>query len=603
MRRRPERAWTALLAVLVLGPLLVSTGFWLVGDMVFVPRQPWKDAWWGGDGLLPRAVPMDALVSGLTHVLPGWLVQRLLLLLAVAAGGLGAARMARELGHRSVPAVLAAVTTVVWSPWAHDRLQMGQWSILAGAWLLPWVVVAAHRLRTRGIRDAAPETGLVLVAAAVCGPASGLTAIAVALAVGVGRPAGLRRAGVVLGSGLIACLPWLVPGLLADRATITTDGVFEGFAPRAESSLGLLASLLATGGTWKTSVVAPERTSALVVGVTAVLALGALLALALAWRSGRRPAGADPATATRGRVLALGVGALVLTLLPRLPGGATLLERCADVVPALAVLRDSQRFLAPLLLALALGAALVVERIRVARPAVVAAYLAGPLLLLPSLAWGGLGDLRPVHYPDAWDRVAAEIGDDSGATVVLPWRGLYRGFGWNDERAVLDPAPRYLPGRVVIDDRLVLRAAGPGGTTLVVPPEDPAVPRVDRALAGTDPAARARALTALGVRWVLVEGDPDAPEIAADLPAGTRMVDADGLVLIRLAETSTAPSTTSPSHLGEPERAVSEGLASSDRSDLPLFVSDLLTAVFAVCMLSVTSVRRRRGAWTSQHFR
>lgn len=596
--RRPELAWTALLAVLVLGPLLVSTGFWLVGDMVFVPHQPWKDAWWGGDGLLPRAVPMDALVSGLTHVLPGWLVQRLLLLLAVAAGGLGAARMARELGHRGAPAVLAAVTTFVWSPWAHDRLQMGQWSILAGAWLLPWVVVAAHRLRTRPIRAAAPGLGLVLVASAVCGPASGLTAIAVALVVGVARPGGLRRAGVVLGSGLIACLPWLVPGLLADRATITTEGVFEGFAPRAESSLGLLASLVGTGGTWKTSVVAPERGAAVVVGVTAALALGALVALALAWWSGRRPA--DPLGSTRGRVLALGVGALVLTLLPRLPGGVALLERGADVLPALAVLRDSQRFLAPLLLALALGAAIVVERARVARPALVAAYVVGPLLLLPSLAWGGLGDLRPAHYPAAWDAAADAVDADPGTTVVLPWRGLYRGFAWNDERAVLDPAPRYLPGRVVIDDRLVLRGGGPDGGPLVVPPEDPAVPLVDRALRGGDAAERARRLAALGVRWVLVEGDPAAPAIAADLPAGTRVVDADGLVLIRLAPI--AP-TTSAAGSGEPERAVSAGLASSDRSDLPLFVSDLLTAVFALCMLSVTSVRRRQGGSTSQHFR
>ena len=597
--RRPELAWTALLAVLVLGPLLASTGFWLVGDMVFVPHQPWKDAWWGGDGLLPRAVPMDALVSGLTHLVPGQVVQRVLLLLAVALGGLGAARMARELGHRGAPAVLAAVTTFVWSPWAHDRLQMGQWSILAGAWLLPWVVVAAHRLRTRPIRVAGPGLGLVLVASAVCGPASGLTAIAVALVVGVGGPCGLRRAGVVLVSGLVACLPWLVPGLLADRATISTDGVFAGFAPRAESSLGLLASLLGTGGTWKTSVAAPERGSAVIVGVTALLALGALAALAAAWWTGRRQV-ADDASTTRGRVLALGVGALVLTLLPRLPGGRALLEHGADTLPALAVLRDSQRFLAPLLLALALGAAVVVERVRVARPALVAAYVVGPLLLLPSLAWGGLGDLRPAHYPAAWDAAADAVGADPGTTVVLPWRGLYRGFAWNDERAVLDPAPRYLPGRVVIDDRLVLRGAGPDGGALVVPPEDPAVPLVDRALRGADAAERARRLAALGVRWVLVEGDPGTPGIAGDLPAGTRVVDADGLVLIRLAAT---PFTTPAAGSGEPERAVSEDLASTDRSDLPLFVSDLLTAVFAVCMLSVTSVRRRRGALTSQHFR
>ena len=40
--------------------------------------------------------------------------------------------------------------------------------------------------------------------------------------------------------------------------------------------------------------------------------------------------------------------------------------------------------------------------------------------------------------------------------VVLPWRGGYRGFAWNDRRAVLDPAPRFFPGDVLIDDRLYL---------------------------------------------------------------------------------------------------------------------------------------------------
>ena len=68
------------------------------------------------------------------------------------------------------------------------------------------------------------------------------------------------------------------------------------------------------------------------------------------------------------------------------------------------------------------------------------------------------------------------------ATVVLPWAGSYRGFDWNHRRAVLDPAPRFLPGTVLVDDsvRLVDR---------VVPPEDP---RVEAVAAGAHRAARAR---------------------------------------------------------------------------------------------------------------
>ena len=58
-------------AVLVLGPLLLHRGFALRGDMVFVPRQPWKDAWLGLDGSVARFVPGDAFVSLATQVAAG----------------------------------------------------------------------------------------------------------------------------------------------------------------------------------------------------------------------------------------------------------------------------------------------------------------------------------------------------------------------------------------------------------------------------------------------------------------------------------------------------------------------------------------------------
>ena len=119
---------------MILGPLLTGWGFWLFGDMVFVPEQPWKDAWLGLDGTLPRAVPMDAIVSVLTQVLPGELVQRLLLVGAFLAGGIGAGLF---VGRHGTAARLAAITLMLWNPWVYERLLMGQWAILAGYLLLP----------------------------------------------------------------------------------------------------------------------------------------------------------------------------------------------------------------------------------------------------------------------------------------------------------------------------------------------------------------------------------------------------------------------------------------------------------------------------------
>ncbi|HWJ11627.1 MAG TPA: hypothetical protein VNS46_19765, partial [Nocardioides sp.] len=155
----PDLAVSAAVALAVLGPLLLGSGFWLIGDMVFVPDQPWKPAWLGLDGALPRAVPMDALVSLASSVVPGALVQKALLLGGFLAGGLGVARLVRD---HAWFARAAAITLFCWNPWVHERLLIGQWAILLGYLLLPWVALAAQRLR-RDATDVAPAAVALVV--------------------------------------------------------------------------------------------------------------------------------------------------------------------------------------------------------------------------------------------------------------------------------------------------------------------------------------------------------------------------------------------------------------------------------------------------------
>ncbi|WP_141002866.1 hypothetical protein [Nocardioides humi] len=495
----PDLAVTAAVTVVVLGPLLAGGGYWLFGDMVFVPRQPWKSAWLGLDGSLPRAVPMDALVSLATHVVPGGVVQRLLLAGGLLAGGLGVARLVAD---QRWYARAAAITLFCWNPWVHERLLIGQWAILLGYLLLPWVARAALRLRADP-RDWGPAA-VVLVLSAVCSPSSGVMAIGVLGVLALGRNPRTWARCAVLAVG--ANLTWAAPALTATTTRVTTDGVFEGFAARAESAAGTAASVLSLGGIWKTSILPEERTSAVLVLLSCLLTLVALAGLA---RSGP----------DRRRWAVLGAAALVLALAPAVPGGSDLLERLADPVPGLALLRDSHRFLAPFGLVLAVGAAHAVTALRSRiRPGTQALWSAivlvvvAPVLLLPSLAWGALGELQRSSYPQAWEDVADLVGSGD-TTVVLPWEGSYRGYPWNHRRAVLDPAPRLLPGEVLVDDRVLLGDR-------VVPPEDPRVVAATLALADPDPAG---ALRANGVRWVLVErgmGEPDVPVGAVVYDAG-----------------------------------------------------------------------------------
>src|SRR3954453_5629560 len=132
--RRPSGAMAAtglslLLAAVILGPVLGRRGFVLVGDMVFVPHQPWKPAWLGLDGGVPRAVPSDFLTWALTQVVPGDLVQKAVLLAMLMLAGTGAARLASELGANGLSALPAAVL-YLWNPFVYERLAIGHWALL-----------------------------------------------------------------------------------------------------------------------------------------------------------------------------------------------------------------------------------------------------------------------------------------------------------------------------------------------------------------------------------------------------------------------------------------------------------------------------------------
>ncbi|MFL6156123.1 MAG: hypothetical protein ACJ72D_08535 [Marmoricola sp.] len=523
----PAGLTSVVVTVLALGPLLVRGGTALRGDMVFVPDQPWKSAWLGLDGSVPRAVPMDALVALVDDVVPGPVLQRLLLAAAFLLGGFGIAHLTRRFAPLGQ---VAAVLVFLWNPWVYARLEIGQWPTVLGYGLLPWLVAAAVRVRDR--RDLGrPWLLLVLVATAVCAPSVGLLGVAVALGV-VCAGRDRRQAAVVLALGAIANLPWVVPALLGPSIRGNDVG-FDAFAARGESPLGTLPSLLSMGGIWKTSVAAPERTSVLVIAAAGVFA-----ALLLAgFRYAVPVLGRRTSTALAG----LGAAALLVAFLPSLDPVGSALDDVSAHIPALGILRDSQRYLAPLGLVLALGAAGLVDRLVRERPAgvaggdpggrVVGAWLlvVAPVLLLPSMFWGLRGDLAPVHYPAEWSQVAAHLDPDEGSVVVLPWTGSYRGFGWNHDRAVLDPAPRLLPGEVLIDDRVYLHG-------VVVPSEDPFLVRVGAALDSAQPAV---GLRRLGVRWVVVEKD-NGVDGATEAGLGGRVVhDGPWLRVVELVDGKT----------------------------------------------------------------
>jgi len=555
-RAAPALAGLAL-GLLALGPGL-RRGFLLSYDMVAVPRQPFTPALAGLAGGPPRAVPSDAVLAVASRVLPADLVQKLLLLsiFTLACSG-AAALLAREPWF----ARLAAGVFYAWNPFVAERLIIGQWALLLGYAGLPWALRAAATGTVASWRGAG-RLGVALLPAIVGGfAAMTVTALVVLPAAVLARPPGapgtaaarttspgiaVRRPGERVRAGLAAfgvltvgSLPWLIPSLA--RAVYADPAGITAFAARADTAFGTLGSLVMLGGMWNAQAV-PAGYG----GWWSVL----WLALALAAAAGYVVFGLR-----RHRWPGLGAAAVVGVVIASVgvtAPGRDLLRSLSGFWPGFAVLRDGQQFIAPLALAEALGAGLLVSW--AARPrtspaaredggpgaradraglAIAVALLLAPVLLLPGLAWGAAGRLSPAWYPSSWLNAARLIDGSrpAGKVLLLPWTA-YRRPAWNSGRAILDPWPRLLSRPVIWND-------GPQVGAVQMLPDDPDARRLGPVV--TAPGPLTAALAAAGVRFVIVDSGAPGPGTggtggpgAARLPGCTVVASGPGLVVYRV---------------------------------------------------------------------
>lgn len=508
------------LAAVVLAPA-VGGGTLLVADMVFVPSQPWRSEWLGLSSALPRAVPGDAVVSAATALVDGALLQKVVLVGALAAGGLGVARLVPT-QHRLASA--AAALLYVWNPYVAERLLMGQWTLLVALGALPWVVGGGL-----GTRRGEPRAGyrtVLAVAAASVSPTGGLIATATAAASG-GRS---RRAGVVAVAAAVLQIPWLLPAVLRPGGSRSDPSGVDAFAARAENWSGTLGSLLGLGGAWNAQAALPSRSSAVAPLLTLLLLALVAAGLPLLWQRWGRSVVAP--------LGALALGGLGLALLGGWGPTAALLRVAVESVPGAGLLRDGQKWLLPLVLLYAVGAGLAVERVaeRSGLKALAVVLALVPVAALPDLP-GGAGRLEPVDWPDDWSAVAEVLqreraADGGGALVSVPFTA-YRAYAWNDGRPSLDPAPRWFDVDVVVEDRLLVGR-------LVVEGEDP------RAAAVRDALRRRRPLAGLGVEWVLVQHRTPGPVPATALDGAVPVYDGPDLALYRLDDVAALPRLTPP---------------------------------------------------------
>jgi hypothetical protein len=516
------RVWPWVLAVVVLAPVL-APGYVLSYDMVFVPDLALRSDFLGLGSSLPRAVPSDAVVAVVDEVVPGMVLQKLVLVAALVLAGIGARRLVPA---ESGVAQLAATSLYVWNPYVAERLGIGHWPLLLAYAALPWVFDAARRARA-GEHGALAVLVLWLALAALSA-AGGLMAAAVALVFlwGSGREA-LRRTLLVGGAALAVNAPWLVAGLLHGSGAVTDPAAVEAFAARGEGVLPVPLTVLGLGGIWNAEVVPLSRQ-----GWIAVFALVAVVTVCAAglrrWRRWL------PRRDSWGLVALAAVGLLVGSAGAITPG---LMEWFVASVPGGGLLRDGSRYLAliaPLqagLFGVGAGVLAGIMREQVGNVALAVGAVLLPIAVMPDLAWGLAGSLRPVDFPEEYAEarevmVESMAERDEGALLVLPFSS-YRAPSWNHGRRTLDPVGRYLPANYVASDVLYVSGRPVAG-------EDARARRIAELLA-LDPAPDelARQLADEGIAWVVRDEEARvAVGRSAPAPAmGDELLLFDGAVL------------------------------------------------------------------------
>ena len=422
------------------------------------------------------------------------------------------------------------------------------------------------RLGGRGWWRRAGALAVALVPAAVGGFAAMTICAPAVVAAAVIRPARRVRAGLTaLAVLVVLALPWLVPALLGPALTTDPAGV-DAFGARADTPFGTLGSLLALGGVWNREVVpsgyghgpaAYLWLAFVIAGVVAYLVhprcaarvhAGAAdgseansppgsgrsrgVAAVTSEQEGRRTGsaarspqhggGGGVTRSYAGRFRNVGwsgllVGAVVgygIAAFGAVGPGRDALRWLVGAVPAFGVVRDGQRFVAPVALVVAIGVGVgarallrACARRGAAGPGRALAGVAAvvPLMLLPTLAFGAAGRIAAVSYPPDWTRARTVVDGDPapGAVLILPW-AAYKRFSWNGGRTVVDPAPTFFARRVVWNDGLRV-----GNRTLAA--ENPAARAITAALVRPGPVIGPGARitgTSMRVRYVLVEHGP-----------------------------------------------------------------------------------------------
>jgi hypothetical protein len=452
-----------ILALVILLPVLLP-GYILTLDMVFTPHFPWPVE-------ITNTYPLDVALWVLNQLLPGDVVQKIVLFAILILSGVGAHLLVKQLlsldrTRQSSSTSLALYITPYFAgllfainPFVYARLMAGQWQVLLGYALLPFLVAALFRLL------AASSWRVAWLAAAWMLAILSVSVHFVGVLVVLGvlflvaavvkywkhREKALRcivRMVCAGGVTLIFSSYWLVPallgnGMIGEVATRADEMQFSAFATHG-GPLGPVGEVLRLQGFWAETrqlFLLPQDIMPLW-GV-AVLLLWVLVGIGAVrlWRL-HRPA----ALVMIGSIIA----GVVLATSP-------LLQWLSQLHPLFGGYREPHKFTVLVVLGYSVLAAFGVMYLITKykhKKIWATVCLVLPLLITPSMFWAGSGQLRSVDYPEEWyvlDQQLKNTVPPAKKVLFLPWH-MYAPYSFSNGRIIANPAEKFFQAPVVISD-------------------------------------------------------------------------------------------------------------------------------------------------------
>ncbi|HEU5121320.1 MAG TPA: hypothetical protein VFT59_00600, partial [Candidatus Saccharimonadales bacterium] len=446
------------LALLVLLPLLLP-GYVVTLDLVFTPHFSWPSE-------LTNTYLFDALLWLVLFIVPGDIIEKIILFFILLLSGVGMYRLLEPLRPKDLSAELwrfapyfAGVFYMI-NPFTYSRFMAGQWLVLAGYALLPFFFAALLKLAASPTWRSSVNVslwGFAIVTLSI--HHAGMLLLLGVLVVGTN----IRRAknksllfrllGFMSVSVLIVALLssyWLIPALLGKgeigRAVSDFTTVdFLAFATTAHGPLGALGEVIRLQGFWTEvrglyllpQAVVPLWGVLFVLIWTMVVIGGVKL-----WRYSH-----SWALLT---YLIIGLG-VILAATP-------FIAWLSQFLPALSGYREPHKFINLTVLGYAMlggiGSAYVI-RWALRRygeagsqiSAVICLFL--PLVITPVMLWGFAGQLSPRHYPQEWYEVNGTLKriNGRGAVLVLPWH-QYMKYEFSG-RIIANPAEKFFEVPVI----------------------------------------------------------------------------------------------------------------------------------------------------------